>query len=47
MSATYLGFLERGENIPTLTIALRLADALMVAPVELIKDAAKRRTSSK
>jgi transcriptional regulator with XRE-family HTH domain len=43
MSATYLGFIERGENVPTLTIIFKLADALEVTPAELINDAAKRR----
>ena len=43
MSATYVGFVERGENVPTLTIIFRLADALEVTPAELIDDAAKGR----
>jgi transcriptional regulator with XRE-family HTH domain len=43
MSATYVGFVERGENVPTLTIIFRLADALEVTPAELIDDAARRR----
>lgn len=43
MSATYIGFIERGENVPTLTIIFRLADALEVTPAELIAEAAKRR----
>jgi len=43
MSATYLGFIERGENVPTLTIIFKLADALEVTPAELIDDAARRR----
>jgi transcriptional regulator with XRE-family HTH domain len=43
MSATYVGFVERGENVPTLTILFRLADALEVTPAELIDDAARRR----
>jgi transcriptional regulator with XRE-family HTH domain len=43
MSATYVGFIERGENVPTLTIIFRLADALEVTPSELIDDAAKQR----
>ena len=47
MSATYVGFIERGENVPTLTIIFRLADALMVSPAELIEDATKRRTNAK
>jgi transcriptional regulator with XRE-family HTH domain len=43
MSATYVGFIERGENVPTLTIIFRLADALEVTPCALIEDAAKHR----
>lgn len=43
MSATYVGFIERGENVPTLTIIFRLADALKVTPCALIEEAAKQR----
>jgi len=43
MSATYIGFIERGENVPTLTIIFRLADALDVTAAELIDDAARER----
>ncbi len=32
----YLGVLERGENVPTLTTILRVADGLGVAPAELV-----------
>jgi transcriptional regulator with XRE-family HTH domain len=39
MSATYLGFIERGENVPTLTIIFRLARALGVSAAALIADA--------
>jgi len=28
---THLGFIERGENVPTLTIILKLTDALDVS----------------
>lgn len=43
MSATYLGFIERGENVPTLTIIFKLAEALRVTAAELIDDAWRRR----
>lgn len=43
MSVTYLGFIERGENVPTLTIILKLAGALDVAPAQLIADVSRRR----
>lgn len=43
MSATYVGFIERGENVPTLTIILRLADALGVTPARLIADVSRKR----
>jgi len=43
MSATYLGFIERGENVPTLTIIFKLAAALRVTAAELIDDAWRRR----
>ena len=41
MSATYVGCIERGENVPTLTIIFRLAAALDVTPAELIEDASR------
>jgi transcriptional regulator with XRE-family HTH domain len=43
MSATYVGFIERGENVPTLTIILKLADALSVTPAQLIADVTRMR----
>jgi len=36
MNPIYLGVLERGENVPTLTTILRVADGLGVAPAELV-----------
>jgi transcriptional regulator with XRE-family HTH domain len=39
MSATYLGFLERGENVPTLPVIFRLAVSLNVTPAKLVEDA--------
>jgi XRE family transcriptional regulator, regulator of sulfur utilization len=43
VSATYVGFIERGENVPTLNIILKLADALRVTPAQLIEDVSRRR----
>ena len=43
MAADYLGFIERGENVPTLTIMLRLADALDVPPSRMLRTFDKRR----
>jgi transcriptional regulator with XRE-family HTH domain len=43
MSATYLGFLERGENVPTLPVIIRLAVALKVTPTVLLEDAWRGR----
>lgn len=43
MSVTYVGFIERGENVPTLTIILKLADALSVTPAQLIADVTRMR----
>ena len=38
LSADFLGFIERGENVPTLTTILQLAHALGVQPSKIIKD---------
>jgi len=38
LSADFLGFIERGENVPTLTTILQLARALGVQPSTIIKD---------
>jgi XRE family transcriptional regulator, regulator of sulfur utilization len=43
MSATYLGFIERGENVPTLPVIVRLAIALKVTPGFLLDDTWRRR----
>ncbi len=37
LSATYLGIIERGENVPTLTVILQLATALDLHPMELFR----------
>jgi transcriptional regulator with XRE-family HTH domain len=38
ISAGYVGFVERGDNVPTLTVILQLAHALGVRPSELLRD---------
>jgi transcriptional regulator with XRE-family HTH domain len=38
VSGTYVGFIERGDNVPTLTIVLQIASALGVRPAELLRD---------
>lgn len=38
VSATYIGFVERGDNVPTLTIIIQIAAALNVRPSELLRD---------
>ena len=38
ISATYVGFVERGDSVPTLTIILQIAAALGVRAAELLRD---------
>lgn len=38
LSSTYLGIIERGENVPTLSVILQLAKGLQVHPMELLRD---------
>jgi transcriptional regulator with XRE-family HTH domain len=38
VSATYIGYIERGDNVPTLIVILQLASALSVRPAELLRD---------
>lgn len=38
LAADYLGFIERGENVPTLTVILKLARSLKVRPSDLLGD---------
>jgi transcriptional regulator with XRE-family HTH domain len=38
LSATYIGFVERGDNVPTLTVIIQIATALDVRPSELLRD---------
>ena len=34
----YIGFIERGENVPTLTVILKVSIALDCTPAELLAD---------
>lgn len=43
LNVSYIGFVERGENVPTLTIVLNLAVALQVATSSLLEDVASQR----
>ena len=43
MNPTYLGFLERGENVPTLTAVLRLAKVLGVEAADVIREVERKR----
>jgi transcriptional regulator with XRE-family HTH domain len=38
LTADYLGFIERGDNVPTLTVILKLAKALGVDAGELLAE---------
>jgi transcriptional regulator with XRE-family HTH domain len=38
ISATYVGFVERGDSVPSLTVILQIAGALELKPAELLKD---------
>jgi DNA-binding XRE family transcriptional regulator len=43
LNVSYIGFLERGENVPTLTIVLNLAHAMDVRASDLIREVARKR----
>jgi len=43
MNASYLGFVERGDNVPTLTIIIQLADGLGVRPEDLVRETMLRK----
>ena len=43
LNVSYIGFLERGENVPTLTIVLNLANALEVKAADLVGEVARKR----
>lgn len=38
LNADFLGFIERGDNLPTLSTILQLARALGVKPSTMMKD---------
>jgi len=38
ISATYVGFVERGDSVPTLTVILQIAEGLSVRPADLFRD---------
>lgn len=38
LAADYVGFIERGENVPTLTVILKIARALKVSASELLRE---------
>lgn len=38
VSATYIGYIERGDNVPTLIVILQIASALGVRPADLLRD---------
>lgn len=43
MNASYLGFVERGDNVPTLTIIIQISEGLDVEPAVLLREVMKRR----
>ena len=43
MNASYLGFVERGDNVPTLTIIIQIATGLNLEPADLLREVMKRR----
>jgi transcriptional regulator with XRE-family HTH domain len=43
MNASYLGFVERGDNVPTLTIIIQIAEGLGVEVPELLREVMNRR----
>jgi transcriptional regulator with XRE-family HTH domain len=43
LSSTYLGILERGENVPTLTVILQVSTALGLHPADLFQNYPRRR----
>jgi len=42
ISVSYLGFLERGENVPTLSVVLELAAVFSLDPGDLVREVARR-----
>ena len=43
LNVSYIGFLERGENVPTLPVIVRLAVALKVTLAVLLEDVWRKR----
>ncbi len=43
LSGTYLGIIERGENVPTLSVILQIAAALKLHPSELFREYPRNR----
>lgn len=43
MNGSYVGFIERGENVPTLTVILLLAETLGVDAGDLVRAVARQR----
>lgn len=43
MNGSYLGFVERGENVPTLTVILLLADTFGVDAGDLVREVVRKR----
>jgi transcriptional regulator with XRE-family HTH domain len=43
MNGSYVGFIERGDNVPTLTVILLLAETLNVDVGDLVREVATRR----
>jgi transcriptional regulator with XRE-family HTH domain len=39
LSDTYVRLIERGDNVPTLTVVIELAAVLGVTPAELVREA--------
>lgn len=46
LAADYVGFIERGENVPSLIAILKLARALEVDATELVRDFTLRALKS-
>lgn len=47
MHATYISIVERGENVPSLTTILRLAEALGVAAADLVREVEQARHAAR
>lgn len=43
VNVSYIGFIERGENVPTLSVFLDLAGALEIDPGTLAREVARKR----